>query len=248
LNLIDRSRPSIDFYDEEAATYDQRRWNTVAGSYIDDSQRSIVANLIGPCEGKKVLDLATGTGRFALEAARHGAFVTALDSSEKMLEIVMAKFRSEGLESRVVTHHGSAADLPFADATFDVCTCINAMNHIPRYREVLTQIHRVLKPGGSSVTNYNNWLSYYLPLGLWVNIRKKSITRSVYTKWFSPMEVRRLHRETGLRIEDIKGSVQFPTKTSNTFLLGAFKFLDRWSRTGVPKHVGTLLFYRAIKD
>jgi ubiquinone/menaquinone biosynthesis C-methylase UbiE len=246
--LIDRTKQSISFYDEEAASYDQRRWSTLAGSYIDSVQRSIVASLAGHYEGKNVIDLATGTGRFALDAARSAALVTVVDSSEKMLEIVRAKFQNEKLENRLVTHHGSATDLPFGDATFDVCTCINAMNHIPRPRDVLIQIHRVLKPNGISVTNYNNWLSYYLPLGLWVNLTKKSITRPVYTKWFSPLEIRRLHSEIGLRIDAINGSVQFPTKTSNPVLLSALKLLDRWSRTGLLKYASTLLFCRSRKD
>lgn len=245
--MSDNLRQSVDFYEVEAETYDQRRWSTPAGSYIDKTQKERTLSLIGDCRGKKVLDIATGTGRFALEIARNGASVTALDSSRRMLDIVRGKFEKEGLSDKLTTIHGSAAGLPFPDEEFDVCVCINAMNHIPEYKMVLREIRRVLRTGGISVTNYTSWLSYYMPVGLWINLRKKALRRNVYTKWFSPFEIIRLNKANGLVVNRMLGAVQFPTRTRNKMLLGIFKLLNRISRSSVLKWLAPQVFVKCQK-
>jgi ubiquinone/menaquinone biosynthesis C-methylase UbiE len=243
--MSDPTGQSIEFYDTEAATYDERRWTTEAGQYIDKVQKNILLELIGDCDGLRVLEIAAGTGRFSLELAKRGAIVTALDSSEKMLNITKEKFKDAGLEEQLSLHKGSATDLPFEKDEFDICVCINAMNHIPGFDIVLSEIGRVLKKEGVSVTNYTNWLSYYFPFGIWANIKKKSITRDVYTKWFRFREIKSAHITADLDIVSVTGAVQFPTATSNSVLLFLLKQLDKLSRTGPLKSVSPMLFVKA---
>jgi ubiquinone/menaquinone biosynthesis C-methylase UbiE len=240
-------RQSIDFYDSEAEVYDQRRWSTTAGSYMDKMQKAKTLSLIGDCSGKKALDIATGTGRFALELARNGAFVTTLDSSRKMLDIVRRKFEKEGLLDKLTTIHGTAIDLPFSSENFDICVCINALNHIPEHKTVLREIGRVLVPNGISVTNYTNWLSCYMPIGIWVNLRRKSLTRDVYTKWFSPFEIIKLNELNGLIIRQILGAVQFPSKITNKALLCLFKALNQIPCFSLLKWVAPQIFVKSQK-
>ena len=246
--MNDPLKESIDFYNTEAESYDKRRWSSVAGKYIDRTQKDIVLSLVGECAGKKVLDIAAGTGRFSLELAKRGADVTVLDSSENMLAIIKKKFKEEGLSENLKLECGTATDLPFSDEEFDVCVCINALNHIPGQNLVLGEIQRVLCKNGLSVTNYTNWFSYYFLFGLWVNLRQKSVTRQVYTKWFWPGEVFRLHNESNLKVEGLVGAVQFPTNTTNTIALLFFKFLDAISRRPFFRYFATLLFIKARKS
>ncbi len=246
--MTDSTEQSIKFYDLEAVTYDERRWNTVAGQYIDAAQKNILVDLVGHCDGLKVLDIAAGTGRFSLELAKRGANVTVFDSSENMLKIAKMKFEKEGLIEKLSIHQGVATELPFVDGEFDICVCINAMNHIPRFDSVLSEIGRVLKKEGVSVTNYTNWLSYYLPFGVWANLKQKSVTRDVYTKWFTLTEIKTAHKVTGLDVDNVIGAVQFPTKTKMWALLMAFKMLDKLSRRGLFKGLAPMLFVLARKS
>lgn len=245
--MTDSTEQSINFYNTEAADYDERRWNTEAGKYIDAVQKKILIEMVGDCEGLKVLDIAAGTGRFSLELAKRGAYVTVLDSSENMLAIIQKKFEKEGLIDKLSVHKGLATDLPFEDGEFDICTCINAMNHIPDFDNVLSEIGRVLKYDGVSVTNYTNWVSYYLPFGVWANIKQKSVTRDVYTKWFSLVEIKAAHKVAELNVNGVTGAVQFPTKTKMGIMLMLFKMLDKVSRYGLLKNFAPMLFVKSIK-
>lgn len=246
--MANRERQSIDFYETEANVYDERRWNTEAGRYNDKIQKEIVVELVGDCEGKKVLDIATGTGRFALELAQCGADTTALDSSKSMLEATHQKFEVAKLMGKLSTRQGLATKLPVDDSSLDICICINAMNHIEDYLKVLAEIHRVLKPGGISVTSYTNWLSPYLPFGLWVNLKKKSVTRNVYTKWFNPIEVASLHKACNLNLEAILGELHFPIGGSNKGLLLFLKAFDRVLRKPPFAYFASQLFVKAHKN
>jgi len=70
---------------------------------------------LGP--DKRVLDLACGHGRHALELARRGVPVVGLDYSEPALALARATVEAEGLEAESV--HGDMRELPFADESFD---------------------------------------------------------------------------------------------------------------------------------
>ena len=245
--MINNSNQSIGFYEKEAEVYDKRRWRSKAGQYIDNVQKTIVLDLIGDCVGKNVLDIATGTGRFAIELAKKGANVTVLDSSKAMLRIVKAKFENEQMTHRLTIHHGLATEMPFKNGVYDICICINAMNHIPGYGKVAKEIGRVLDSKGLSITNYTNWLSCYLPIGVLANLRQKSVSRDVYTKWFRLCELQCLHSKNRLDVKEVVGAVQFPSKISNYILLGFFKGLDRKSRSSLLRYFAPMLFIKARK-
>jgi ubiquinone/menaquinone biosynthesis C-methylase UbiE len=99
--------------------------------------RAVVASL-GPLEGRRVLDLGCGKGRFAAHLTRLGAVVVGLDLSASMLA------RAIGLD-RV---RASAKRLPFADGTFDAVVAIEVIEHVGAVGAVLDEARRVLKAGG----------------------------------------------------------------------------------------------------
>ena len=100
---------------------------------------------VGP--GVRLLDLAAGAGAAALEAARRGAEVVAVDWSPGMVEVLAARAADAGLPrvtARVMD--GQALDLP-ADP-FDAACSVFGVMLFPDHRAGLTEMHRVLKPGG----------------------------------------------------------------------------------------------------
>src|SRR6185437_389984 len=76
--------------------------------------------------GKRVLDIATGTGNLAIPLARSGCFVTGVDIAPNLLEQARQRASAEGLA--VQFDDGDAEALPYADASFDaVITMFGAM-------------------------------------------------------------------------------------------------------------------------
>jgi len=101
----------------------------------------------GIVANQRVLDVACGTGVVAVTAARAGARVTALDLTPELLERARenAKIASVNIE----WHQGDAEQLPFDDSAFDVV--VSQFGHIfaPRPDVVLSEMLRVLRPGGT---------------------------------------------------------------------------------------------------
>lgn len=104
----------------------------------------------GAGAGKRVLDVATGTGNAALIAARNGAGVTGLDLTPKLLEIAAERARAAGVEVEWV--EGDAEDLPFDDDSFDCVTSVFGVMFAPHQQRAADELRRVCRPGGRIVT------------------------------------------------------------------------------------------------
>ncbi len=111
---------------------------------------------LGLREGDKVLDLGCGFGRHAFEAARRGASVVALDAGRDEVEGVAGMFAAmvEAGELAVGSLHatvvqGDALHLPFPDGAFDRVICSEVLEHIPDDVAAMTELARVLRPGGT---------------------------------------------------------------------------------------------------
>jgi SAM-dependent methyltransferase len=124
-----------------AAAFDKQRFGGPIGSLVADTQARVLANMIGRIQDRKILDVGAGTGRVALLLARGGAFVTAVDASEAMLDVA----RERAIEQKVNVRflQGDALTLDFADRSFDVVVCLRLLMHVPDWRRCLTEMCRV---------------------------------------------------------------------------------------------------------
>ncbi|NWN89118.1 MAG: ubiquinone/menaquinone biosynthesis methyltransferase [Micrococcaceae bacterium] len=97
-------------------------------------------------QAPKVLDIATGTGDLALEAAnqRYGAEVYGLDISNEMLEVARSRPGGEN----IVWQTGDAMELPYDDDTFDAVTHGYLLRNVTDIAKTLQEQYRVLQPGG----------------------------------------------------------------------------------------------------
>lgn len=96
--------------------------------------------------GEDVLDVATGTGNVALQAASAGARVVGVDITPELFET--ARQRASRLEVAVDWVAGDAEQLPFDDEQFDVVLSAFGVQFAPRHQIVAQELARVCRPGG----------------------------------------------------------------------------------------------------
>lgn len=95
-----------------------------------------------------VLEVAVGTG-LNLPYYRDGQSLVGIDLSTAMLDIARRRAREVGRE--VVLREGDAHQLPFDDASFDAVVCTYSLCNVPDTDRALSEMHRVLRPGGRLV-------------------------------------------------------------------------------------------------
>ena len=100
--------------------------------------------------GKKLLDVACGSGGPTLRiAATTGCSVVGIDLNEHAISTAKSLASQRNLKERAEFRVVNASQpLPFADASFDAITCIDAINHLPDRPSVIAKWARLLKPGG----------------------------------------------------------------------------------------------------
>lgn len=106
-------------------------------------------------------DLACGTGTTAVELARHGIRMYAVDASSAMCRLARQKAREAGVGVRVL--HGDMRSFRLPEAV-DLVTCeFDALNHVPRRRDldrVARAVAKALRPGGWFFFDVNNRLAF----------------------------------------------------------------------------------------
>ncbi|MEF3304684.1 class I SAM-dependent methyltransferase [Paenibacillus sp. GYB003] len=103
-------------------------------------QRDNTLRWLGPCKGKLILDAGCGVGAFSEPLTEHN-IVYGVDFSEKSLEYAAAR----GLK----TMPGDLTALEFEDGKFDIVVCNGVIQLIEQYEDVIKELARVTKPGGT---------------------------------------------------------------------------------------------------
>lgn len=165
-----------------------RRYDHIKDWQIEDEVDYLAAPFVAEVGQQRlpplILDVAAGTGRLT-RAVRAGDLLPSarwvlLDASGRMLREAMEHL---GPDPRIHYLKYSAQALPFEDDTFDVVTCFEALEFMPRPEAVLAELGRVLRPGGLLVTtNRIGTIAGMMPGRTW-----------------SHQQVYRLHKDLGQR-------------------------------------------------
>jgi len=125
---------------------------TAGGTASTRYTLGILERVLGDVRGKTVLDAGSGTGLNSLALAARGARVTLLDVAQPALDIARVYYEEQGIEASMV--QGSIFALPFPDGTFDVVWNTGVIEHFepPERRLAVTEMLRVMKPGGTMIT------------------------------------------------------------------------------------------------
>ncbi len=114
--------------------------------YMEGNAREFYERLdIAP--GCHLLDVACGSGKLALIAAKDGLLVTGVDIAGNLVERARARAKAEGLTARF--EEADAEALPFEDASFDVVASLIGAMFAPRPELVAKELLRVCVPGGT---------------------------------------------------------------------------------------------------
>ena len=128
-------------FNQQAATYDK----DIKGQHAR-SLYPVLLEKLSHIPFHSALDLGCGTGEMLKLIIQKDAHkeLCGIDLSEEMLAVAKSK-----LPEQVKLLLGDSESLPFPDNTFDVVYCNDSFHHYPAPQNVLKEVHRVLKPGGT---------------------------------------------------------------------------------------------------
>ena len=139
-----------EMFDHIAPTYDVLNHTLSLGT--DRGWRRKAMDALGKYHPRHVLDVATGTGDFAILAARRlgteGLHITGADISEGMMQVGREKVRQLGLEHVIRFCREDCMQLSFADDSFDAVTVAYGVRNFQDLDAGLREMCRVLRPGG----------------------------------------------------------------------------------------------------
>ncbi len=119
---------------------------------IDKIWRRKAIGVLRPLHPQQILDVATGTGEFALQALElNPQKIVGIDIAEGMLDIGRKKIKARNLGSRIELIQGDSENLPFEENKFDAVTVAFGVRNFENLKRGLQEIFRVLKPGGMVV-------------------------------------------------------------------------------------------------
>ncbi len=176
-------------YEKEKLWQDWRKKEKMAKAFEADFQRAV-----GNSRGKKILDVGFGNGIILAEFARADALAYGLETEGLLLDLATKYFKDHNLLANLAIYDGRS--FPFPDRAFDYCYSTSVLEHMSYPQEVLTEISRILVPGGKFYLSFPN--KYALKeshTGLWfISWLPRWLTRYIL-KWFksSPLEDWNLH-------------------------------------------------------
>ncbi|MBX7079102.1 MAG: class I SAM-dependent methyltransferase [Nannocystaceae bacterium] len=132
-------------------------------AFYEASFDAIVQRL-GVPPGATLLDAGCGYCLHAARYARRGLEVTGVDFSAAALRAARENLDRTGLAGKIELVEGNLLELPFPDGRFDVVSCWGVLMHIPEVERALSELVRVLKPGGKLVLMENNADSLHVQL------------------------------------------------------------------------------------
>jgi ubiquinone/menaquinone biosynthesis C-methylase UbiE len=139
--------------------------------------------------GQSVLEVGCGVGTDLVSFARAGALVTGVDLSQMAIELARQNFALHGLQAELLVMNGEA--LEFSDNSFDTVYAHGVLQYTADARKMVSELHRVLKPGGRAILmvyNRYSWLNLMTKL---TNVSLEHQDAPVLNK-YSIAEFRRL--------------------------------------------------------
>lgn len=180
------------------------RWRASRlGRITDAIERRQLLRQCHPIAGRQVLDVGCGDGFFSITFVKAGGVVTGVDTDEEMLNAARTNAAREDVSAAFIK--ASAGSLPFPDATFDLVVAVSLLCLVRDRETALTEMARLLKPGGRIVIGeLGAW-------SLWNILRRVRGVMGVRpwrdAHFFSAGELRRMLEGAGLKAASVTGAI-----------------------------------------
>jgi len=162
-------------FDNIANRYDLL--NSILSLGIHKGWRKKCVELLRKKQPKRVLDVATGTGDFAIECAKlNPEKIIGIDISEGMMQFGREKLKKANLQSLITLEYGNAETVAFASESFDAIVVGFGVRNFQNLEKGLENLYRMLKPGGMLIvlefsyprnwfvkSGYNFYFSFITP-------------------------------------------------------------------------------------
>jgi ubiquinone/menaquinone biosynthesis C-methylase UbiE len=162
--------------------------------------------------GDTLLDVGCGIGEFVVRLQDRFHTLVGVDISQAAIEFAKKRI---GNSPNVVLHCGELESLHFPDEHFDVCLCLDVLEHVSNIPLVLQETHRILKKGGSLFVTVPNWYDIIVSKVLRLN--------PLHINTFTPWRWKAILKENGYKIQFYR-AVDFPIVHSE-FLSKRIPFL-----------------------
>ena len=137
-------------------------FNNIAGKYdflnhflsmgIDKGWRKKAIHEVSLIKPATILDVATGTADMAISASDlQPKSITGIDIADQMLAEGRKKINTRNLQHMISLQTGDSESMPFATGAFDAVMCAYGVRTFEHLEKGLTEMHRVLRPGGKVV-------------------------------------------------------------------------------------------------
>jgi 2-polyprenyl-6-hydroxyphenyl methylase / 3-demethylubiquinone-9 3-methyltransferase len=138
---------NLEFYDRSAAQWWQPDVKIYALHRLNPLRFQYFDRHITNWQGLRVLDVGCGGGFSCEFLAARGAKVFGIDRSQSCINTAKAHAATSGF--KIDYQYGYAEDLPYPDNYFDAVICVDVLEHVTNWQHTVTEIHRVLQPGGT---------------------------------------------------------------------------------------------------
>ncbi len=220
-------------------------FDTISGNYdglnrvisfgIDVRWRKKVVKLVAATHPTTVLDVATGTGDLAIQLAQTNATeIIGLDISEGMLAVGKHKVSAKKLEQTITMVQGDGERLPYDNDYFDAITVAFGVRNFQDLDQGLSEIFRVLKPGGVFVV-------------LETSVPTKTPFKQgykIYTKYILPLIGRIFSKDKSAYAYLSESAAVFPHGETFNNILKKIGFIDTNHK---PQTLGVATIYNASK-
>jgi len=163
---------------------------------------------LGNGSGKTLLDVGCGGGYLSEEFAKTGLQVTGIDPSRNSVRAATEHTVQSGL--RINYREGRAEAIPFGDSSFDLVSCCDVLEHVDDINATVSEIARVLKPGGLFFFDTINrtFLSWLLVIKVaqeWKSTAWEVPDTHEWKRFVKPSELASIMEANGLVMREIKG-------------------------------------------
>jgi ubiquinone/menaquinone biosynthesis C-methylase UbiE len=182
-----------------------------SGNQLEEYRHQATQLTEGLPAGAKVLEVAPGPGYLAIEMARLGLRVSAVDISRTFVQIGNENAREAGVS--IDFRQGDAAVMPFEAESFDLIVCQAAFKNFVHPASALDEMHRVLRSGGTAVIqDMSSDASHAdieeevrkMQLGWWSSFTTKATLEMLRRRAYSPTRFERLVAASPFRTCEVK--------------------------------------------